>query len=123
MPGFTKPSPLESVYNKTMAKKVFKLNDKDFLERFGESQKGERQSFNVEDLLKIAHGKHGKAKFEAKRQADTDKECEEMRYPLEQQLLALEAKYPELIVSKAELKMRQVISILWSILCIFLNST
>lgn len=108
MPGCTYPLPLESVYNKTMAKKVFKLNDKDFLEHFGESQKGGRQSFNLQDLLEIAHIKHGKAKFEAKRQAEKDKECEEMRYPLEQQLLALETKYPEFKVSKAELKMRQV---------------
>ena len=58
-------------------------------------------------------------KFEAKRQADKDMECEEMRYPLEQQLLALEAKYPEFIVSKAELKKRQVlIHISWVILCL-----
>lgn len=108
MPGCTSPLPLESVYNKTMAKKVFKINDKDFLEHFGESQKGGKQSFHLEDLLKIAHDKHGKVKFEAKRQADKDKECEEMRYPLEQQLLALEANYPEFVVSKAELKLRQV---------------
>ena len=103
-----------------MAKKVFKLNDKDFSEHFGESQKGGKQSFDREDLLKIAHDKHGKVKFEAKRQADKDKECEEMRYPLEQQLLALEAKFPEFIVSKAELKKRQVlIHIRWVILCLF----
>eukprot|EP00962_Isochrysis_galbana_P052118 scaffold23495_cov112-Isochrysis_galbana.AAC.8 len=98
-PGCLAPEALPLIVTSlVMAKKVFFLTDKD-LKSLTDPKDSSR-------LLKAAEKKHGIKGFLAKRQAAADDLAADRRYLLEDELEAIEAKYPSLKVSKATLAAR-----------------
>jgi len=95
-PGCKAPRALpDFVHSKKDAKAHYYLTDTD-LKKLTDHSSGAT-------LLAAAKKKHGALGFEQKRQAEVDAEARIEREPLQAQLAAIEARYPEFKVSEAEL--------------------